>query len=392
MSVTRRKALTVLGASAASLLTSNVFAAVTLPQAPAVQPLQVVPCQYPVIELSGTPFERGKAYGMAVKEAVRRNIVFYKMIFKTFSNISWEKAMATSKKFLPYIEKFCPGAIEEMKGVASGADLPFEEILTLNCRSEIMFAASDGCTAVAFLKEQTTGGSVLLGQTWDWFMPARENTCILKIRQEKAPDILMVAEAGLIGGKGLNSCGIGLCLNAVSIGSGKEGVPLHLIMRNILNATLPTEALDCIAHVPRAGSATLTIGSAEDLVMAVEYSPNEFDVLMAEEEPLAHTNHFLSPLIAPHDKGKAGPLSTYTRLNTVRRKIKKLGKADGLNAVYSLLTSHEFFPESLCYHEDVRDSGLRACTIYSMVMDLNSKTLLISNGHPCEGKVSEFSI
>ena len=138
MSVTRRKALTVLGASAASLLTSNVFAAVTLPQAPAVQPLQVVPCQYPVIELSGAPFERGK----------------------TFSNISWEKAMATSKKFLPYIEKFCPGAIEEMKGVANGVDLPFEEILTLNCRSEIMFAASDGCTAVAFLKEQTTSRSV----------------------------------------------------------------------------------------------------------------------------------------------------------------------------------------------------------------------------------------
>ena len=124
MSVTRRKALTVLGASAVSLLTSNVFGAVTLPQAPAVQPLQVVPCQYPVIELSGTPFERGKAYGMTVKEAVRKNIAFYKMIFKTFSNISWEKAMATSKKFLPYIEKFCPGAVEEMKGVASGADLP----------------------------------------------------------------------------------------------------------------------------------------------------------------------------------------------------------------------------------------------------------------------------
>ena len=47
---------------------------------------------------------------------------------------------------------------------------------------------------------------------------------------------------------------------------------------------------------------------------------------MAEEEPLAHTNHFLSPLIAPRDKGKAGPLSTYTRLNTVRRKIKNLAK------------------------------------------------------------------
>lgn len=392
MSLTRRKMIEALGAVSAAATSADLFAAVSLPKAPAIQPIEIISCRYPVIELSGSPFERGKKYGETVREAVRRNISFYETIFKTFANVSWEKAKTVSLTFLPFIEKFCPGAIDEIKGVAEGADLPFEDILTLNCRSEIMFAASDGCTAVAFLKEHNSEEHVLLGQTWDWFMPARENTCILKIFQNNAPDILMVAEAGLIGGKGLNSCGIGLCLNAVSVGSGKPGVPLHLIMRNILNTTLPTEALDCIAHVPRAGSAALTIGSAEDLAMIVEYSPSEFDVLMAENEPLAHTNHFLSPLIASADKGKAGPLSTYTRLNTIRRKIKKLSKVSGLENVYSLLTSHEFFPESLCYHEDFRDPGLRACTIYSMVMDLNSKTLLISNGYPCEGKVSKFSI
>lgn len=368
-----------------------VHAATSLPEAPQIKPIELVDCEYPVFELKGTSYERGLTYGRTVTEAIKRNISFYEMIFKTFANVPWSKAKALSKRFVPYIEKYCPYAIDEMKGIAEGSGIDFDDILTLNCRSEAMFAASDGCTAVAFIPEQTHSSEVLMGQTWDWFMPARENTCILKIYQQDMPDILMVAEAGLIGGKGLNSLGLGLLLNAVSVGKGKPGLPLHLIMRNILNSTLPTEALDCVAHVPRAGSGTLTVGYAEGYAMCIEFSPDNFDVFMAEEKPLVHTNHFLSPLIAPFDTGKAGPLSTYTRLNTISRKIAGAPEPQNAQDIFTLLTSHELYPESLCYHEDVRDKGLRACTIYSLAMNLNKRELLISNGYPCEGRVSIFS-
>ena len=95
------------------------------------------------IKVSGTPYERGFQYGSQAKERIRKVIDEYKVLFEKEAFITWDKAYELSKPYRKEIEKYRPDLVEEMQGIADGAGLDFNTILTLNCRSEIMVAKAD---------------------------------------------------------------------------------------------------------------------------------------------------------------------------------------------------------------------------------------------------------
>lgn len=347
---------------------------------------------YQLIEIKGTAFERGKRYGSSASGAIKRNIDFYSSAFEKSANIDWPQAQKLAMKFLPVIEKYCPSYVEEMKGIAEGSGRSFEDILTLNCRSEVLFAKTDACSCIIIPEGRGKNGHVFMGQTWDWMASARQNSVVLKVHQEGEPSILMICEAGMVGGKGLNSEGISICLNATSVGKGKIGVPLHLMMRKVLDSSLATEAIKAVSILPRAGSGAFNIATRSGFEMVIEFSPDQFDVIMSQGEPLIHTNHYLSPLIAPQDKAKSFIPSTFTRYNTMEKWLKKRGGRIGEKEIFRLLSNHDNYPESICYHEDPRISGERYCSVYAMVMDVTAGKLWVTDGYPCEGKVSEYRL
>ena len=73
------------------------------------------------------------------------------------------------RDYLPVIEAFEPAYVEEMHGIAEGAGVPFENVVLLNARTEILklggpprLAARlptrddpDGCTGVVVLPQAT---------------------------------------------------------------------------------------------------------------------------------------------------------------------------------------------------------------------------------------------
>lgn len=70
-------------------------------------------------------------------------------------------------KYQPYLSSSWPEYVEEMKGIADGAGVEYEDILAMNVRTEIAFGNfSDGCTAIAWNSEREDVS--LLGQNWDW--------------------------------------------------------------------------------------------------------------------------------------------------------------------------------------------------------------------------------
>lgn len=148
---------------------------------------------YPFLTLTGTARERGYQYGSQVPELIKKNIAFYRTMFEGFG-VPWETAGKISKKFEPFIRDYYPEALEEISGVAEGANLSYEDILTINCRSEILFAKPDGCTTFGILPEQSCDGHTYLGQTWDWLKPARDTTVILEVHVEGQPKILIAVE------------------------------------------------------------------------------------------------------------------------------------------------------------------------------------------------------
>lgn len=68
-------------------------------------------------------------------------------------------------KYQPYLDANVPQYVTEMRGIAEGAGVKYEDILALNVRTEVAFGAfNDGCTALSW----KSGATSILAQNWDW--------------------------------------------------------------------------------------------------------------------------------------------------------------------------------------------------------------------------------
>src|SRR5437868_13938118 len=92
---------------------------------------------FPLIEISGPPRERGRQYGQQTADRIRKGAAHYMAQLQGMS-LDAAAISALVREYLPIIEDFEPGYIEEMRGIAEGAEVSFEEIALLNARTEIL--------------------------------------------------------------------------------------------------------------------------------------------------------------------------------------------------------------------------------------------------------------
>ena len=220
------------------------------------------------VKVSGTPYERGLAYGKAAKELIFKVIEEYKVLFDKEAHMTWEEAYRKAAVYEEPIRGYRPDLIEEMKGIADGAGIDFQTVLLMNCRSEVMFAKvdEDACSVIGVPPESSADGKTYLAQTWDWWSIGKGTTVLLEVEQPPYTKALVLTEAGLVGGKGLNTAGIAVSLNALSVKKGKVGVPLHVMLRHALSQPTLPKAIDAIAKCKRAGAGC--IGLAQPLALA----------------------------------------------------------------------------------------------------------------------------
>src|SRR5215213_8856550 len=209
---------------------------------------------FPLIDLSGSARERGRIHGKAAADPLRR------------SGVDWAELERRAEALVPSIEKFEPTYIEEMRGIAEGANEPFAAVVLMNARTEMVAAARqeqeakqvpDGCTAALALPEASADGVLLHGQNWDWRAECAETGVVLRIRRDDGPDILTFTEAGGLARSGLNSAGIGLTANALECDRDYQrgvGVPLPFIRRKVLESAYLAEAVRTIFATPKLGS------------------------------------------------------------------------------------------------------------------------------------------
>ena len=105
---------------------------------------------FPLVEVRGTPYEIGFQHGQAAGKKIDNTIRLYKFVFKNLWGVEWEAAVKDSSRFVKYVQDYDTDLVEEMQGVADGADKSFEEILTVNARSEVIFSGHtlEGCTSI----------------------------------------------------------------------------------------------------------------------------------------------------------------------------------------------------------------------------------------------------
>lgn len=259
---------------------------------------------FPLIDLSGSPRERGRIHGKAAADRLRRGAKMYaEALLK--SGVNWKELEHRAERMVPQVEAFDPTYIEEMRGIAEGAGEPFAAVMLMNARTEMVAAARkqhvekhfpDGCTAALALPEASADGTLLHGQNWDWRAECAETGVILRIQRDDGPDILTFTEAGGLARSGLNSAGIGLTANALECDRDYQrgpGVPLPFVRRKVLESAHLAQAVNTIFATHKLGSNHMAVSQGNE-AFGFECAPDETFWLAPERGLYVHANHWIA--------------------------------------------------------------------------------------------------
>ncbi len=352
-----------------------------------------------LIELEGGAYERGRQYGARVSGAIGQNIQTYLSLVEFQVGLNRDAALAAAQAFGPIVEAHAPDLLLEMRGIADGAGCDLVEVLLLNARSELMGnpsrASTAECTALAATPEITERGQVLLGQNWDWYTAVVPQPVLLHIRQAGRPDILTLAEAGQVAKIGLNGAGLGVGLNFLAHAHRGWGLPVHILLRQMLNCASLGEAIHVALSVPRGGAANIPLAHAEGEILDLELTATDADFLYADAGWLVHANHYESPRLRSGDTGLPTSMSTLARAARARRLL-STAAAQGRVSVEtfrSILRDHAYGAYAICRHADPSEPALdQTATRASVIMDLSARTLYLAPGQPCCEEYQTFRL
>lgn len=259
-----------------------------------------------------------------------------------------------------------PDLLDEVEGIAAGARVPVEALLALQARTELMGGAE--CSLI--------GRVGVVKQNWDWHPDVVPLVWV--VEQPGGRWFATLTEAGMLAKIGLSSAGLCFGLNFLrcSLDGGVRGVPIHVLLRLLLDRTDRfDDALRLLSSAPVSASSCITIGSA-DAVVAAELSPGGCRLVRPRDGRVLHTNHFLAGVPAGSDLEAAEEPSTLVRL----RELERSGS----------LCSHE---GPVCRHDAHGDAWSdRRATLASVVMEPGVPRLLVADGPPCERPLEEVAL
>ncbi|KAG0646072.1 Acyl-coenzyme A:6-aminopenicillanic-acid-acyltransferase 40 kDa [Hyphodiscus hymeniophilus] len=327
---------------------------------------------------TGSPHQVGVQHGEAARQQIGRAIIFYQKLFQEKCTMDWEEVKVFGLKYQPYLQASWAQYVDEMRGVAEGAGVTYEDILALNVRTEIAFGAfNDGCTALSW----KGAGTSILAQNWDWNTDQAENLICLKIKKENGLGIEMITEAGIIGKIGLNGKGVGCTLNAIKAkGVSFSKLPCHLALRTVMESDSRESA---ITTLDEAGVASACHILVADVTGGTGLECSSEDIVRLEmnrEGIVTHTNHY----VLDH---KPTVIESHDWLVDTRFRLRRIGEL--LNAAKEEQPSPEVVETFL--KDDMEGDGASICrsskndalaTLFSIVMDLGNKRARVLEGRP----------
>ncbi|SEO95305.1 isopenicillin-N N-acyltransferase like protein [Rhodospirillales bacterium URHD0017] len=336
---------------------------------------------FPLIDLAGSPRERGRTHGKAAADRLRRGAKMYAESLLR-SGVDWAELERRAEALVPSIEKFDPTYIEEMRGIAEGANEPFAAVVLMNARTEMVAAARqeqeagqvpDGCTAALALPEASADGVLLHGQNWDWRAECAETGVLLRIHRDDGPDILTFTEAGGLARSGLNSAGIGLTANALQCDRDYQrgpGIPLPFIRRKVLESAYLANAVQTIVSTPKLGSNHMAVSHCGGEAFGFECAPDDTFWIAPDRGLYVHANHWIaeSARAQVKDTGLAETPCSIYRDKRVRDQLSaKRGKLT-LDDFRSAFFDDWNSPWSVCRPPRLNTRGVNTATTAMILM------------------------
>jgi isopenicillin-N N-acyltransferase-like protein len=334
---------------------------------------------FPVIKIQGGAEVRGRQQGLLLKERIHKTVDFYKNHFIQPEG----QILRIADQFRRSTEAFREDLYLEIEALAQAAEVDPLWIYALNGRTELLNLNPMECTSLAFRKQR------LIGQNWDWDSEVEELAVILDIEKEDGHRTITMTEPGMVGKIGMNNCGLGVCLNFMSIEDYQPyGAPLHVLLRTILDSKSLNEALSLIKPHVMGKVGNILIADWNGRVEDIELGGDEFFSIPVEDL-FVHTNHFLTRV----DYDLMLFPNTLGRYNRAKELLSMLDDPS-VESMKGILRDHANEEYPICRkrfsHPLLTDDT--SMTVTSIIMDLKNLQFHITRGNPFDNPFSVFSL
>ena len=357
----------------------------------------------PLVETGGTPYEIGYDVGVAVGDRLRAASAEVRERYRQRG--VYEARVAAAAPFVEATARLAAECFAELRGMAEGADVAFEDLIIANADDELEQtiglmpasspvpvqtaprAAGGGCTVVGITQAGTVDGHVLLAHNEDATAGWADYAYAIRAEPAGAPPFAAFAYAGLLLHQGVNAAGLGSVGNALYARDVRPGIPKLFLYRRALAQSTIEGAIRAATDPDRAWGNNHLFANAEGDVYDVEVSANHWALLHADNRFLAHANHFVSPDLRHLDAGQ-DLLNSRLRQARVERLVEaNWGRID-IPTFQGILADHSNYPRSVCKHH-APESDLTYGTIGSVVIDVTTRTLWACAGNPCRAEWRE---
>nr|WP_047144570.1 C45 family peptidase [Aquamicrobium sp. LC103] len=365
------------------------------------------PMQFPFVEISGGPRDRGRQYGAFASARIARGIEHYLAQFSA-CGLDTASIRRHVESYLPRIRDFAPTLVEEMEGIAEGAGVEFESIVLLNARTELLHEARvvanrqrekeepDGCTGVVILPQASATGQLIHALNWDWKAECASTSVVVRIRRDDGPDVLTFTEAGAVARAGMNADGLAVTANYIESDQDfrKPGVPLALVRRKVLEAETYAQAIGVIASTETLTSNNLILSHRDGVAIDFECAPAETFAVYPTDGMIVHANHWTSVagLAKYKDTGILTTPDSLYRDHRVRERLLlkggKISKADLVEA----LRDNFGDPWSVCRPPRPNPYGALTATVAMLVMDSTAGTMELTPLPALNTKSSTYAL
>jgi isopenicillin-N N-acyltransferase like protein len=349
----------------------------------------------PCVRLKGSHREMGRQLGEACREQVIHSLENARALIKNGYDelqLTWEGAKIQASKYVPFTQERYPQYMQEIIGIAEGADIPFDDLSVLIGMEAVTMDALHltKCTSLAVNGDRTADGHVLVAHNEDWLPEDEQDTLIIHATPDEEPPFLAMSYGGLLPNIGFNAAGISQCCDSVYPSDSRIGIPRVVVSRAVLGATSPEKAMRHMLVPHRAAGYNHLLVHESGEMYNVEVSARRFAILYGQDGSLVHTNHYLDRKMQEIEQDPDELIATRVRYFRVQRLL-SCTPAHTIKSLQAIQRDHINYPNSICNHLDTTREPLnREKTINALVMDLTARAMHIAWGNPCENPYHTF--
>ena len=364
--------------------------------------------QLKMITVSGNGYERGYQHGQQMKKEIGELMVLWKKDLEENIHIPADTFIhnfLSATDFIPSIKKYTPDVLDEVRGIAKGAEQSFNNMLAFQLVDEYWVYADKisndtihhHCSAIGVPAMKGRPAYVSQNVDLDPWMDGYQ--IILHIqRHGNTPEQYVFSCAGLVALNGMNENGIGVCVNTLmQLQASSNGLPVAFVVRGLLEKKNNKEVLQFIQTTKHASGQNYTIGIV-DSVYDFEASANKVIRLYPDASGIVyHTNHpvvnnDLKPWYQDYYQkflmGITQNMNSEIRFATLKRRVNETNEKDDI-FIKATLRSKDDNNNPVCR---TNLHSKHSFTFGSVILTLSGKRIMqVTAGPPDESEYQTFS-